>query len=484
MHVLMSLKKKTITSLIWAFSQQFSVQVISFCITIGLARMLMPAEFGLIAMLSILISVGNTLLDSGLASSLIRSNELTQDDFSTIFFFNLSGSIVIYCICFVLAPLFSRWYHQPLLTMIIRVYTIDFIINAFFSVQNARLIKEMNFKAQMMIQIPAVLIGGLLGVFLAIKGYGVWSLVWLGLAQSFLSTVMHWLYSGWTPSWVFNRSCFKKHFGFGYKMTLTGLLDIAYRNIYVVIIGSYYSVAQLGFYNRADSFSQLPVTNISMVIHKVTYPMFTEIGDDNEKLKRVYRRIMQQVIFWVAPILIIMIILAEPLFTFLLTDKWLPAVPYFQILCLAGVMYPLNAYNLNILKVKGRSDLVLKLETIKKAICLIGILCATFFGIYGLLYFQLIFSVLAYYINSAYSSTLINYPVKEQFQDLWPIFAAVMISGLIAYVADDVLVDSFHLHDLSRIITTGLFFCMVYLSTGLLFKLLPINDFKLLILKK
>jgi O-antigen/teichoic acid export membrane protein len=480
----MTLKTKTITSLIWAFIQQFSVQLISFGITIGLARILMPAEFGMIAMLTILVGVGNTLLDSGLASSLIRSTDLTQRDFSTVFFFNLAGSIVIYGITYVLAPMISRLYHQPLLVLIIRVYTLDFIINAFFSVQNARLIKDMNFKAQMMIQIPAVLLGGLLGIYLAITGHGVWSLVWLGLAQSFLSTVMHWLYSGWLPSLVFDKQCFRRHFGFGYKMTLTGLLDIVYRNIYVVIIGSYYSITQLGFYNRAESFSQLPVNNISMVIHKVTYPMFTEIGDDDKKLKRVYRQIMQQVIFWVAPILIIMIILAEPLFTFLLTDKWLPAVPFFQILCLAGIMYPLNAYNLNILKVKGRSDLILKLETIKKAICLIGIFCATYFGIYGLLYFQLIFSVLAYYINSAYSSTLIGYPVKEQFQDLWPIFAAAMISGLITYLIDELIVRPLMMANLARILTSGFTFCIIYLSTGLLFKLIPINDFKILILKK
>jgi len=480
----MSLEKKTITSLIWAFGQQFSVQLISFCITIGLARILMPAEFGLIAMLAVFISVGNTLLDSGLASSLIRTQDLTQDDYSTVFFFNLGGSVVIYAIMYMVAPLIARLYHQALLMPVIRIYTLDFIINAFFSVQNARLTKDMNFKAQMLIQIPAVLIGGLVGIFLAVNGYGVWSLVWLGLTQSFLSTVMHWLYSGWVPSWVFKKSCFKRHFSFGYKMTLTGLLDIIYRNIYVVIIGRLYSVTQLGFYSRADAFSQLPVTNISMVIHKVSYPMFAEIGDDDERLKRVYRRLMQQVIFWMAPILIVMIILAEPLFVFILTEKWLPAVPYFQILCLAGIMYPLNSYNLNILKVKGRSDLVLRLETIKKAICVVGIFCATFFGIYGLLYFQLLFSFFSYYINSRYSSTLINYPVKEQFLDLWLILASALMSGVITYLFDDLVVKSVIANDLGRIIATGAFFCLTYLAAGLVLKLVPMADFKLLILKK
>lgn len=480
----MTLQHKTITGLIWAFIQQFSVQLISFCITIGLARILMPAEFGLIAMMAILISVGKSLLDSGLTSSLIRSNDLTQDDYSTVFYFNFGGSIAIYIIVFMLAPLIARLYHQLMLVPLIRVYTLEFILNAFYSVQNARLTKDMNFKAQMLIQIPSVLIGGVLGIVLAINGYGVWSLVWLALSQSFLSTIMHWWYSGWVPSLVFKKSCFRRHFGFGYKMTITGLMDIVFRNINILIIGRYYSLTQLGFYSRADSFSQLPITNISMVLHKVTYPMFTEIGDDDEKLKRVYRRIMQQVIFWTAPILILMIILAEPLFLFLLTAKWLPAVPYFQILCLAGIMYPLNAYNLNILKVKGRSDLVLKLETIKKAICLIGICCVTYFGIYGLLYFQLIFSVVAYYINGAYSNALIGYPLKEQFFDLWPILASAFIAGLVTFLFDSLIVGELVPGNLVRIVCSGLFFCVVYLITGLLLKLMPINDFKILILKK
>ena len=212
--------------------------------------------------------------------------------------------------------------------------------------------------------------------------------------------------------------------------------------------------------------------------------MFAEIGDDDERLKRVYRRLMQQVIFWMAPILIVMIILAEPLFVFILTEKWLPAVPYFQILCLAGIMYPLNSYNLNILKVKGRSDLVLRLETIKKAICVVGIFCATFFGIYGLLYFQLLFSFFSYYINSRYSSTLINYPVKEQFLDLWLILASALMSGVITYLFDDLVVKIVIINDLGRIIATGAFFCLTYLAAGLVLKLVPMADFKLLILKK
>ena len=480
----MSLRKKTISGLIWNFTQQFSVQLIGFSIGIILARVLLPAEFGLVAMLTVFIAVGNSLLESGLASSLIRSSDLGQDDYSTVFFFNLGGSIVLYGIVYLCAPLVASFYHQDVLTLILRIYALDFIINAFYGVQNARLTKEMNFKIQMKIQIPAVLVGGLLGVFLALAGYGVWSLVWMGLFQSFLSTVMHWIYSGWTPSWVFSRECFKKHFYFGYKMTLTGLLDILYKNIYVLIIGKYYSVVQLGFYSRADSVSQLPIANISAVINKVTYPMFASIADDDLRLKAVYKKLMQQVIFWNAPILILLAVVAEPLFRFLLTSKWLPAVPYFQILCIAGVMYPLHAYNLNILKVKGRSDLILKLEFIKKSICIVGILCVFPFGIYGLLYFQLLFNFIGYYINSIYSGKLINYSIREQIVDIIPIIATSAFAGVLCYMADRLCFNTLQLPDITRLIIDCFFFALIYLASSSILRLAPIHDFKQLILKR
>jgi O-antigen/teichoic acid export membrane protein len=478
----MSLKQKTLSGLIWTFIQQFSVQLISFCITIILARILLPKEFGLLAMLSVFIAVGNSLLEGGLTSSLIRSSGLSQEDYSTVFFFNLGGSVVIYMLVFTMAPYISAFYHQDILTLVLRVYALDFILNAFFGVQNARLTKEMNFKIQMAIQIPSVFIGGLLGVSLALNGFGVWSLVWMNLLQSFISTLAHWMYSGWLPSPVFSKRCFKQHFHFGYKMTLTGLLDILYKNIYVLIIGKYFSITQLGFYSRADSVSQLPVSNISAVINKVTYPMFATIVNDDLQLKRVYKRLMQQVLFWNAPVLIFLAVVAEPLFRLLLTSKWLPAVPYFQILCMAGVIYPLHAYNLNILKVKGRSDLILKLEMIKKVLCVAGILSVVSFGIYGLLYFQLGFNFLGYYINSIYSSKLINYPVREQISDIFPILIISFLSGIFCYALDHFYLQ-YLLPDIFRILIDGLCFSLIYLGSSSLSKLSAIHDFKQLILK-
>ncbi|TDQ76393.1 lipopolysaccharide biosynthesis protein [Sphingobacterium yanglingense] len=480
----MTLKEKTISGVIWSVGQQFGSKLISFSITIVLARILTPAEFGLIAMLSVFISIGNTLLDSGLTSSLIRTTDADQKDFSTVFYFNLIGSTILYFILYFCAPLISSFYHQQVLTSIIRVYSLIFILNAFFGVQNTRLVKEMRFKTQTNIQIPSSLAGGILGIILAKTGYGVWSLVWMSLFTTFLSTILHWIYSDWRPVLIFDKTSFNRHFHFGYKMTLSGVLDTLYQNIYTLIIGKFYSATQLGYYSRADSISQLPTANISAAVNKVTYPMFSEISHNNVQLKRVNKKVMQQVIFWNAPILIFMSATAQPLFSFLLTDKWLPAVPYFQILCIAGVMQPLHAYNLNILKVKGRSDLFLKLEVIKKALSVIGILSVIPFGIYGLLYFQLSFNFIGFYINTIYSGKMINYPVKEQIFDILPTIILSLFIGISTYLLDSFLVDSFNINNLTRIIISALFYALTYLSISNLINLTAIKDFKQLILKR
>lgn len=480
----MAFKEKVISGILWSFCQQFGAKIAGLLISIVLARLLEPAEFGLLAMIYVFISIGSSLVDSGLTSSLVRTHNASHSDYSTVFYFNLAGSVVVYIILFLLAPLLSWFYKEDVLTNIIRVIGLTIIINAFFGVQNARFTKDMNFKIQTMIQIPAVVGGGVVGVVLANFGYGVWSLVWMSLFSSFFLALMHWLFSDWRPTLVFDKASFRRHFNFGYKMTISGLLETLYQNIYVILIGKYYSATVLGFYSRAESMSQFPINNMSVAMNKVTYPMFASISDDNVRLKAVYKRILKQVIFWNAPILIGLCVIAGPLFSVLLTEKWLPAVPYFQILCIAGIMYPLHSYNLNILKVKGRSDLFLKLEIIKKVICVIGIICVIPFGIYGLLYFQLGFGFIGYYINSIYSGKIIDYPIGEQIQDLFPSIFLSAVTGGLSYFLDIFFVKHFNSTEPARIILIGVFYSFVYLLSGNFFKLAAIADFKQLILKR
>lgn len=463
--------------------QELGSKLISFFITIILARLLSPAEFGLIAMLFVFITVGNALLDGGLTSSLIRTPELTQKDCSTVFYFNLIGSLAIYSVLFVSAPLISRFYHQPVLTNIVRVYGIVLLINAFYGIQQTLLVREMKFKTMTIIQIPAVIGGGILGVTLAKFGFGVWSLVWMSLLNSLISTALYWYFSPWRPIFLFDSVSFKKHFNYGYKLTISSLLDKLYQNIYAIIIGKYYAPAQLGFYSRAESISHLPIGVISTAINKVTLPMFAKIAHDDEQLVKVYKKVMLQVLFWMAPLLVALSVIAEPLFRLMLTEKWLPAVPYFQILCIAGVLYPMSAYNLNVLKVKGRTDLFLKLEIGKKILCVIGILCVLPFGIYGLLYLQLFFSIASFYINSIYTVRFINYPILKQIEDIFPTLFISGIIGISCYFLDKFLVG-IHLNDLSRIILIGFSYFTGYFALGSLIKLSAIIDFKELILAR
>lgn len=480
----MSLKQKTISGLFWTFGQQFGIQFINFVVSIVLARLLMPSDFGLIGMLSIFIALGSTLVDSGLTSSLIRTAEPDQRDYSTVFFINLIGSITIYAILFASAPYIATFYNQPILEDIVRVYTISFIINAFASVQGTKLTKEMNFKKQMTIHIPSIVCGGILGIYLAYNGYGVWSLVFMNLFQSSLSTIQLWVRSGWYPSFVFDEEKLKHHFKFGYKLTLSGILDTTFSNAYNLIIGKFFSAAQLGFYTRSQSLKDLPVKNISKALNKVTYPLFSSIQHDDVKLKAAYKKLMQQVLFWIAPTMICLGIMADPLFRFILGEKWLQAVPYFQILCAIGIMYPLNSYNLNILKVKGRSDLFLKLEIIKKIIITVGIACAIPFGIYGLLYFQLISSFIALFINSSYSGKMINYPILDQFKDVMPGISVAVLVGGITWVTNLYIFKDFINYDIILIFALGMIYFSLYLGISLISKMPALIDFKQLVLKQ
>lgn len=479
----MSLRKQAISGMLWTFAQGFSTQGIGFIISVVLARLLLPAEFGIIGMIAIFMGIGGALVDSGLASSLIRTPEANQEDFSTVFYFNIVGSILMYFILYLTAPLIAKFFNQPILTNITRLYGITFIINAFSTIQLTRLTQMMDFKTQMKVSVPALIGGGALGIILAYMGFGVWSLVWMRLFQSFLNSLQLWIVSKWKPSFIFNVEKFKYHFHFGYKLLLSGLLDTVFTNSYTVIIGKLFVPAQLGFYTRANSVIQLPVQNISGALNKVTYPLFASIKDDNERLKKVYKQIMQMVTFLIAPILIIMGVLATPLFRFVFTEKWLPAVPYFQILCISGILYPFHVYNLNILNVKGRSDLFLRLEVIKKILLVITIIVSIQFGMYGLLWGIVISSALALFINAHYSGKFIHYNGFDQLKDVSPILLIGITAGILTLIADKIMVN-FDTIDLFRIILGGTVGVLSYWFISLTFKIQSIQDLKTIILKQ
>jgi teichuronic acid exporter len=436
-----SIKEKALNSFFWVFMQQFGNQLISFVVTVVLSRMLQPKEFGLIAMLGVFIGLGNALINSGLTQSLIRTEELDDSDYSTVFYFNLVCSICIYSLIYTLAPIIAGFYNQLVLVNVIRVYCVIFIINAFSTIQLTRLTKIFDFKTQLKASMPSLLMGSIIGITLAINGFGVWCLVWSGVAQSLVMTIQLWISSRWTPSPSFNMVKFQRHFNYGVKIMFSGILDIVFTNLYTIIIGKYFAPTQVGFYNRADSLQMMPVSNVTNIVNKISFPLFATVQHDNERLKTIYKRILEMVVFINTPVLIVMAVLATPLFSFLFTEMWLPSVPYFKILCVSGILYPLHSYNLQILNVKGRSDLFLKLEILKKVFVVVVIFFSLRHGIEGLLYGAVTSSVISFFINTFYSGRFLNYYAMEQIRDLCPIFVAASLAGLVTYLCNLSLIN-------------------------------------------
>lgn len=481
---MVDLRKRAIHGLGWSGLRLFSVQLTSFIVQLVLARMLLPEVFGLIAMLQIFISIGQTLMDNGMSSSLIRTTNPDNQDYSTVFFINVAAGIIIYGVIFVSANYIANFYRQPQLERVLQVFALSIIIQSLVSVQLAKFTKELNFRSQLILELPSLVVSSIIAVFLAYKGYGVWSLVWLHLSKSILFVLQTWLFVNWRPSLNFNYAKFKAHFKFGYKLTLSSLLNTIYDNINNIIIGKFFSATQLGYYDRAHSMRQLPIITVSSALNKVTYPVFAAVQDDDRKLKSAYSLLMKQIIFWVAPFLVLLSVISEPLFSFLLTDRWLPAVPYFQVLCFASILYPVHAYNLNIVTVKGRSDLFLKLEFLKKIVITITVLCALPFGVYGLVYAQLLNSVIGFFINSYFSGKLINYPSVEQIKDIAPIIIFALLAGLFVKVVYEAYITPVFQSSLACIAIVSTLFGCFYFAMAILFRLPAYRDFKKFIFKR
>ncbi len=477
----MSLKNQAISGMMWTYSQQFGVQFIQFGVSIVLARLISPAEFGLIGMIAIFIGLGNILYDGGLTTSLIRTPKISNIDYSTVFFFNLFGSILIYLILFSAAPYISSFFNQPSIKNILRIYSLTFIISSLSAVQNAKLTKELKFKLLAIASVPGIIFGSIVGISMAYKGYGVWALVYSYLIQALSTTIFLWLVSKWRPSFVFSKDKFKEHFYFGSKMTISGVLDVIFVNLYQLVIGKFYAPAQVGFYTRANSLMMLPVGNISTALNKVVFPLFSKLQDDIKKLRDIYRRVMLAVIFIISPIVALMAVLIKPLVLLLFGSVWLPVVPIFQIIAINGILYPLHLYNLLILQIRGKSGLFLKLEIAKKLLSIMIIALTISSGLYTLLWGLVIFSVLALIINTYYAGRELDYSGFQQMRDILPIFAITAIMCVVVYLVNLVLTN---LGDLSKVIGGSLAGVIVYLAISKIFKFQSMGELINLIKRK
>lgn len=430
-----SLKKKTIGGLVWSFGDLIGNQGIQFLIQIILARLLLPEHFGLIGMILVFIALSNSLVDSGFTQALIRERNTSQTDYSTVFYFNLFVSVLIYGTLYAAAPSISRFFDEPQLVPLIRVLSIGIVINAFAVIPKAMFAKEVNFKAQAKINLSSSILSGVIAVGLAVAGYGVWSLVLRQLSMNAIQSLLFTLSKKWIPSLVFSVASFRRLFGFGWKLLVSGLIDTFYTNVYFLIIGRQYSAAQLGYYTNASRFSEIVSQNLAATILRVTYPVLSSIQDEHERLKQSYKNITKLTAFLIFPVMVGMAAVGEPLVLLVFGEKWLPMVSYFQLLSIAGMLYPILALDLSILQVKGRSDLYLLLEIINKISLTILLVLAVWLelGVVGLIAAAILNTYLEFFVNSHFSKREVAYPAKEKVRDLLPIYLLSFGMGAVVW---------------------------------------------------
>ena len=429
-----SLKQKTTKGLLWSSVERFSNQGVQFVFSIILARLLSPSDFGIIAMITIFFAIAQSFVDSGFSNALVRKTNRREEDLSTCFYFNIGVGIIAYIVLFLIAPLVANFYNQPILSPIIRITGLGVILNSLCVVQQALFTIKIDFKSQAKITLSATVISGIVGIILAYQGYGIWALVWQGVASSIVRMGLLWFMSKWRPTTGFSKSSFNYLFGYGSKLLVSGLLDTIYNNIYPIVIGKFYTPAQLGNYSRALSFAQLPSSNITSILQRVTFPVLSTIQDDMPRLQANYRRLLKLSAFIVFPLMTGLAAVAFPMIRIILTPKWEGCSLYLQIICFALMWYPVHAINLNLLQVKGRSDLFLRLEIIKKIVG-VCIMCITIpLGITAMCIGMVVSSLISLFINTYYTGKLINIGYLKQMKDVLPILIVSLIMGIVVYI--------------------------------------------------
>lgn len=460
-----NLKNRTVHATLWSGVERFSAQGISFLLGIMMARLLCPAEFGLIAMLSIFLDISQTFVDSGFANALIHKKDRTEVDFSTVFYFNVFISVIVYCALFFFAKDIAFFYNEPMLCPIMKCIGINIIISAFTVVQKTKFIIDLNFKAQAKISVISIFVSGIIGVILAYNGAGVWSLVCQSLINNFLLMTLFWISSKWRPLCTYSWSSFHQLFSFGSKLLVSSLLHSVYMNLYSLIIGRFYTATNVGYYNRMSSMGQFPANNIMQVIIKVIYPIQCQIRDDKELLNKSFIQYLRMASFIVFPIMIVICALAKPIVLLVLTEKWMPAVYLLQILCLGYMWTPIMLVNNNILNVMGRTDYFLRAEIFKKIIAFLILVITLFHGIVILCYGIVLYHLFDVLIIIFFSRKVIEFGYLRQLKNLLPILIISIFVGVVAYALTFIISNIF-LQVLLGVCISGI----MYLSLAYLFK--------------
>ena len=459
-------KSKVFSGLFWRYAERSGAQVIQFIVSVVLARMLTPDDYGLIGLITVFIAVANVFAQSGLGQALVQKKYADDIDFSTVFYYNIIFSLILYAALFFSAPLIADFYDQPQLISVIRVLGITVVINGINGVQQAYVQKTMQFKRFFYSTIIGTVSSAVVGLIMAYKGFGVWALVGQNVSNQVVNVTILWFTIEWKPILKFSFGRMTKLFSFGWKLLCSSLIDTIYNNIYSLVIGKFYSSSDLGYYNKGKSFPLLIINNINSAINSVLFPVMSEAQDDGERLKMMTRRSITISTYIIFPAMAGLAEIAEPMIVLLLTEKWLPAVPFVQFCCFTYAFWPVHTANLQAITALGRSDIFLKLEIIKKIIGIISLIISAPFGLYVMMVVRCINTIIMSVINAAPNKKLLGYSYIEQVKDMLPAIGVSLLM-LIVVLAESLLPVSLFVLLCIQIISG----VMVYFGISVVFKI-------------
>lgn len=424
---------RVISNFIWRFAERCGAQAVQFIVSIVLARLLMPEVYGTIALITVITTILNVFVDSGMGSALIQKKDADSVDFSTVFYFNMFVCIVLYVGLFISSPWIAYFYKDATLTPVIRVLGLTIVISGVKNIQQSYVSKTMQFKRFFFSTLGGTIGAAVIGIWMAFKGFGVWALVTQQIFNAMVDTLILWITVKWRPKKEFSFERLKGLFSYGWKLLASALLDTVYTNLRQLIIGRMYTPSDLAFYNRGKQFPDLIITNINTSIDSVLLPTMSQEQDNVERVKAMTRRAIKTSTYIMAPLMMGLAFCATPVISLILTDKWLACVPYMQIFCITSMFYPVHTANLNAIKAMGRSDLFLKLEIVKKVVGMVLLLSTMWFGVMAMAYSLLVSSVLSQIINSWPNRKLLNYGYLEQLKDILPGIILAVVMGICVY---------------------------------------------------
>jgi O-antigen/teichoic acid export membrane protein len=458
------LQQKTVTGIVWSLLERFGIYFIKFIMGVVLARLLTPADFGLIGMITVFFAVAEVFVNSGFGMAYVQKKQVYNVDADTVFYTNLLFSLILFIAIFFCAPMIARFFNQPQLLELTRVMAFVIIINAFNIIQRAMITRAVDFKKLTSITLFATLLSGTIGISMAYYGKGVWALVIQSISSRIFVTIGFWIKSDYKPGCNFSIQAFKEMFSFGSWILITNLIGRLFDNIYILAIGKFFPIAQLGFYTKAKQFRDMLSQNIAGAIGSVAFPVYSKMQNDKARLLSGMRKFLQHSLIFIVPLLVGLIVVAKPFIILLLTEKWAPMIPYLQLLCIAGLLYPIHIVNVQSLTAQGKARLSFKLDLLKNGLRIANIIIMYRYGVLYIIIGEIVLSFFSLIINTYYIKRLLDYGLWEQIRDVWKIFAGGLIAGLAA--STSVLVWS----NLWVLLFTGIFITSItYLGFQYLF---------------